>query len=192
MAAHNGILACRIPWIEEPGGLQSVGSQRVRHDWETNTHTNWRWFWSLMRLESGHRLGLQSCEGLTGTRDCFQDGSLTWLPSSCWPFAGGPQFLAPWSLSKGLLECSQHSGWLLQRTWCKGNQGKNGSVLYALALEVIRQHFCHILLVLVNFEWWLYKYMNTQGEDHWGLTCRLFAIYSQYIFWDRCTMLPVR
>ena len=33
MATHSSILAWRIPWIEEPGGLQSMGSQRVRHDW---------------------------------------------------------------------------------------------------------------------------------------------------------------
>ena len=32
MATHAGTLAWRIPWIEEPGGLQSMGSQRVRHD----------------------------------------------------------------------------------------------------------------------------------------------------------------
>ena len=32
MAAHSSILAQRIPWTEEPGGLQSTGSQRVRHD----------------------------------------------------------------------------------------------------------------------------------------------------------------
>ena len=32
MATHFSILAWRIPWTEEPGGLQSVGSQRVRHD----------------------------------------------------------------------------------------------------------------------------------------------------------------
>ena len=31
-AIHSGILAWRIPWTEEPGGLQSLGSQRVRHD----------------------------------------------------------------------------------------------------------------------------------------------------------------
>ena len=31
MAAHSSILAWRISWIEEPGGIQSVGSQRVRH-----------------------------------------------------------------------------------------------------------------------------------------------------------------
>ena len=32
MATHSSILAWRIPWIEEPGGLQSMGSQRVGHD----------------------------------------------------------------------------------------------------------------------------------------------------------------
>ena len=32
MASHSSILAWRIPWIEEPGGLQSMGSQRVVYD----------------------------------------------------------------------------------------------------------------------------------------------------------------
>ena len=32
MATHSSILAWRIPWTEEPGGLQSMGFQRVRHD----------------------------------------------------------------------------------------------------------------------------------------------------------------
>ena len=32
MATHSSLLAWRIPWTEEPGGLQSVGSQRVGHD----------------------------------------------------------------------------------------------------------------------------------------------------------------
>ena len=32
MAAHPSILAWRIPWTEEPGGLQSMGSEKVRHD----------------------------------------------------------------------------------------------------------------------------------------------------------------
>ena len=40
MATHCSILAWRIPWTEEPGGLQSMGSQRVRHDWATLTHTH--------------------------------------------------------------------------------------------------------------------------------------------------------
>ena len=32
MATHSSILAWEIPWTEEPGGLQSMGSKRVRHD----------------------------------------------------------------------------------------------------------------------------------------------------------------
>ena len=39
MAVHFSILLWIIPWTEEPGGLQSMGSWRVRHDWVTNT--NW-------------------------------------------------------------------------------------------------------------------------------------------------------
>ena len=35
MATHSSILAWEIPWTEEPGGLQSMGSQRVRHDLAT-------------------------------------------------------------------------------------------------------------------------------------------------------------
>ena len=38
MATHSSILACRMPWTEEPGGLQFIGSlQRVGHDWTTKT-----------------------------------------------------------------------------------------------------------------------------------------------------------
>ena len=44
MATHSSILAWIIPWIEEFGGLQSIGSQRVRHDWSdlacTHAHTS--------------------------------------------------------------------------------------------------------------------------------------------------------
>ena len=46
IATHSSILACKIPWTEEPGGLQSMGSQRVGHGWaqrahaHTHTHTH--------------------------------------------------------------------------------------------------------------------------------------------------------
>ena len=36
MATHSSVLAWRIPWTEEPGGLQSMGLQRVGHDWATS------------------------------------------------------------------------------------------------------------------------------------------------------------
>ena len=39
MATYSSILAWRIPWTEEPGGLQPIGLQRAGHDWTTNTFT---------------------------------------------------------------------------------------------------------------------------------------------------------
>ena len=39
MATHSSIPAWRIPWMEEPGGFQSMASQRVGHDWVTNIYT---------------------------------------------------------------------------------------------------------------------------------------------------------
>ena len=45
MTTHSGIPAWRIPRTEEPGGLQSMGLQRVGHDWVTNTFTFIMGFW---------------------------------------------------------------------------------------------------------------------------------------------------
>ena len=52
MTTHPSILAWRTPWTDEPGGLQSMGSQRVRHNWVTEhehkinvTMVNTIWFY---------------------------------------------------------------------------------------------------------------------------------------------------
>ena len=45
MATHSSILAWRIPWMEELGGLQSMGSQRVGHDWATSLHFTSSFMW---------------------------------------------------------------------------------------------------------------------------------------------------
>ena len=49
MAPHSSTLAWKIPWMEEPGGLQSMGSLRVGHDWATSlslfTFLHWRRQW---------------------------------------------------------------------------------------------------------------------------------------------------
>ena len=49
MAPHSSTLAWKIPWMEEPGRLRSIGSLRVRHDWATSlslfTFTHWRRKW---------------------------------------------------------------------------------------------------------------------------------------------------
>ena len=49
MAPHSSTLAWKIPWTEEPGGLQSMGSRRVGHNWATSlslfTFLHWRRQW---------------------------------------------------------------------------------------------------------------------------------------------------
>ena len=51
MAPHSSTLAWKIPWTEEPGGLQTMGSRRVGHDWVTSLSLfpfmHWRRKWQL-------------------------------------------------------------------------------------------------------------------------------------------------
>ena len=70
MATHSSILAWKIPRREEPGGLQPMGSQRVRHDWatehkHTHTHTRARMRVSKMpvRLAKKKVMPLRSSKG---------------------------------------------------------------------------------------------------------------------------------
>ena len=49
MATHSSSLAWEIPWTEAPRGLQSMGSQRVGHDWATkHTHTRLSSYWVVL------------------------------------------------------------------------------------------------------------------------------------------------
>ena len=73
MAPHSSTLAWKIPWMEEPGGLQSMGSLRVGHDSVTLlpffTFMHWRRKWQptpvFLPEESQRRRSLVSC-GLWG------------------------------------------------------------------------------------------------------------------------------
>ena len=58
MAPHSSTLAWKIPWMEEPGGLQSMGSRRAGHDWAT----------SLSRIGEGNGNPLQ-CSCLENPRN---------------------------------------------------------------------------------------------------------------------------
>ena len=62
MAPHSSTLAWKIPWMEEPGRLQSMGSQRVGHDWATSFH------FSLSCIGEGNGNALR-CSCLENPRD---------------------------------------------------------------------------------------------------------------------------
>ena len=69
MAPHSSTLAWKIPWMEKSGGLQSMGSLRVGHDWETSlslfTFMHWRRKWQptpvFLPGESQGRWSLVGC-----------------------------------------------------------------------------------------------------------------------------------
>ena len=69
MAPHSSTLAWKTPWTEEPGGLQSMGSLRVRDDWATSlslfSFTHWRRKWQptpvILPRESQGRRSLVGC-----------------------------------------------------------------------------------------------------------------------------------
>ena len=54
MATHSSSLAWRIPWLEEPGWLQSMGLQRIGHNWVINTYTFYHCYWEYDILGEYH------------------------------------------------------------------------------------------------------------------------------------------
>ena len=61
MATRYSILAWKIPWTGEPGGLQSMGSQRVRHNWAANSFTSF--FKHIKKKNYWRLITLQYCSG---------------------------------------------------------------------------------------------------------------------------------
>ena len=88
--AHSSILTWRIPWTEEPGGLESVGRQKVGHDWSDNTHililkgyikSKWQWgissYWS--EWPSLKWLQINATEGVEKREPSYTvGGSVSW------------------------------------------------------------------------------------------------------------------
>ena len=71
MATHFSILAWRIPWTEEPGGLQSMGLQRVQHDWATTKITQLLFFFYLILKQISNILSFPACVLLILFTVCF-------------------------------------------------------------------------------------------------------------------------
>ena len=83
MVPHSSTLAWKIPWTEEPGGLQSMGSRGVGHDWATSlslfTFMHWRRKWQptpvFLPGESQGRRSLLGCCWSTGSHRVGHDWS---------------------------------------------------------------------------------------------------------------------
>ena len=88
MATHSSILVWRIPWTEEPGGLWSIGSQRVRHDW-----SDLAWIHIAVNSYNHKKAGLWRSERSRGDPSeklncAYSRGFLSWSQMDGWSWAG--------------------------------------------------------------------------------------------------------
>ena len=84
MVTHSSILAWKIPWTEKPGRLQSLGSQRVRHDWATSLSrwiANWSNCFSCFFFFCFLPPFLPDCVFITGYTSGEEVSSLPWCLS---------------------------------------------------------------------------------------------------------------
>ena len=146
MAPHSSTLAWKIPWTEEPGGLPSMGSQRVRPDWATSlslfTFTHWRRKWqptpmflpgeshgwrSLVGCSPWGRWGSDTTEQLPFhfSLSCIGEGNGNPLQCSCLenPRDGG----AWWTAVYGVAQSRTRLKWLSKDLYGKRIQ-KSGHI----------------------------------------------------------------
>ena len=132
MATHCSILAWNIPWTEEPGGLHSRGSQRVKQDWAQHTYTHSSRSKQSLKESESSLLGFSVCgilqarilewvavpfsSGSSQLRDCSSSSELPGKPllklqvwRLTWSFHGDDQ---------------QHKLEMDQSTWKKAIQTK--------------------------------------------------------------------
>ena len=76
IATHSSILVWRMPWTEEPGGLQSIAAQRVRHDWSDWVCTHTRGTCWKLTLWNSPEIHPWVCWGELLTRKCLTRGTL--------------------------------------------------------------------------------------------------------------------
>ena len=100
MATHSSILAWKIPWTEEPGGLQSKGWQRVGHYSAYRAHTHTK----VIKHKDGNKHGACVLK-----RHCQEQWLLSFLVSgffyilkNCLNFPGSPAAKTPYSQCRGL------------------------------------------------------------------------------------------
>ena len=147
MATHSSVLAWRIPWTEEPGGLQSMGSLRVGHDWSNNTHKRKKPIWKDYELcdvlkkanmdTVKRSVAAEAWDRRQGGEQVEPRGCFRQWNYSTWCYNDGyTQLYAcpnPWK--------AQHQDWAWRKLWTLGGDGV--SVLVHQS-----QQTCHLVGML--------------------------------------------
>ena len=160
MATHSSILAWRISWTEEPGRLQSMGSQRVRHDWNdlACTHTS--------LLKKSHDLHPHS-----GGR------SPVWSPVQL--LCHG-KYLQPISLRSAPLAPSVAGSWR-QFLGKAAVKGREGAILNKLDGQLTQEQQCQLWAPRIPDWCWLLDWHPTVPRG-WG--CSVWLLSSLFYLKD--------
>ena len=123
MATHSSILSWRTPWTEEPGGLQSMGSQRVGHNWaHTHTHKVWSRKTGLRRLQRRSDTWEESWKmNFTGQRHRKWEGQAGRETNICAKILQSPWHIwGNWNIAVSILKSlTEHFGLYPTGTWDK-------------------------------------------------------------------------
>ena len=121
MATHSSILAWRIPWKEEPGGLQSTGLQRVGHDWVTKQQqqgtVDTKWIWDdiqelLVILGSVMILSSLFFKSISlGCLQIYTDTFISEMPWHLWFSSKWPGLGREWKRKQNHLSWKSWIGW---------------------------------------------------------------------------------
>ena len=170
MATHSSVLVWKILWTEDPGGLQSMGSQRVVHDWVNNT------FRLLCIEETEVKQRGKRKEGDHWRGDCRRPG---WDDADLVRVEEGRSACAHDTCVGPRLSRRQY----LSQSRCSGKEGKErrtivggwepgGKCRAVIALESMPLHLCvyHPQMIGVGdkkklFSWWQQD-RNTLQESH--------------------------
>ena len=142
MAPHSSTLAWKIPWMEEHGGLQSMGSRRVGHDWMTSlslfTFMHWRRQWqptpvflpgesqsqgSLVDCSPWGRVDSDTTEQLhfNFSLSCIGEGNGSPLQCSCLenPGDGGASWAAVYGVARSRTRMKRLSSSSSKKKWVR-------------------------------------------------------------------------
>ena len=132
MATHSSILAWRIPWTEEPGGLQSTESQRVGHDWATSLSLSLEIEVKMLIPDYSH---LKPWKELSGGWTSKAAHLHAWQVST-----GSVKRLIYWAAWVS----SWHDSWLLHKEWCERTSREEATVPF---IDIVYTFCCHILFL---------------------------------------------